>query len=66
VVHRTLRRLRRPDRRLWLRRVEIHTGADHLFDSFLSRLWNRRDDQYGAQNWENRTRFVREVLAAVA
>ena len=45
--------------------VEIHTGADHLFDSFLSRFWNRRDDQYGAQNWENRTRFVREVLAAV-
>jgi len=45
--------------------VEIHTGADHLFDTFLSRFWNRRDDQYGPQNWENRTRFVREVLAAV-
>ena len=45
--------------------VEIHTGADHLFDTFLSRFWNRRDDQYGAQNWENRTRFVREVIAAV-
>ncbi len=45
--------------------VEIHTGADHLFDSFLSRFWNRREDEYGCQNWENRTRFVREVLAAV-
>ena len=45
--------------------VEIHTGADHLFDTFLSRFWNRRDDEYGAQNWENRTRFVREVIEAV-
>ncbi len=45
--------------------VEIHTGADHLFDTFLSRFWNRRDDQYGPQNWENRTRFVREVIEAV-
>jgi 2,4-dienoyl-CoA reductase-like NADH-dependent reductase (Old Yellow Enzyme family)/thioredoxin reductase len=45
--------------------VEIHAGADHLLDTFLSRFWNRRDDQYGAQNWENRTRFLLEIIAAV-
>jgi 2,4-dienoyl-CoA reductase (NADPH2) len=45
--------------------VEIHTGADHLFDTFLSRFWNRREDEYGPQNWDNRTRFTREVIAAV-
>jgi 2,4-dienoyl-CoA reductase (NADPH2) len=45
--------------------VEINAAADHLFHSFLSRFWNRRDDQYGAQNWENRTRFIREVIEAM-
>lgn len=45
--------------------VEIHAGADHLFDTFLSRFWNRRDDEYGAQNWENRTRFLLETISAV-
>ena len=45
--------------------VEIHTGADHLFDSFLSRFWNRRDDIYGPQSMENRTRFVLDTIEAV-
>ena len=45
--------------------VEIHAGADHLFDSFLSRFWNRRDDVYGPQSWENRTRFVLAVIKEV-
>jgi 2,4-dienoyl-CoA reductase (NADPH2) len=45
--------------------VEINAAADHLFHSFLSRFWNRRDDEYGPQNWENRTRFIREVIEAM-
>lgn len=45
--------------------VEIHAGADHLFDTFLSRFWNRRDDIYGPQNWENRTRFLLDTIKAV-
>jgi 2,4-dienoyl-CoA reductase-like NADH-dependent reductase (Old Yellow Enzyme family)/thioredoxin reductase len=45
--------------------VEIHAGADHLLDTFLSRFWNRRDDIYGAQNWENRTRFLLQIIEAV-
>jgi 2,4-dienoyl-CoA reductase (NADPH2) len=45
--------------------LELHTGADHLFNSFLSRFWNRRDDMYGAQNWENRTRFTLAVIREI-
>jgi len=45
--------------------VEIHAGADHLFDTFLSRFWNRRDDIYGPQSMENRTRFILAVIKEV-
>lgn len=45
--------------------LEINAAADHLFHSFLSRFWNRRDDIYGPQSLENRTRFVLEVIAAI-
>lgn len=45
--------------------VEVHTGADHLFNSFLSRFWNKRDDKYGPQNLENRTRFVVQVIKEI-
>jgi 2,4-dienoyl-CoA reductase (NADPH2) len=45
--------------------LELHTGADHLFDSFLSRFWNRRDDIYGPQSMENRTRFVLAVIKEI-
>ena len=45
--------------------LEVHAGADHLFASFLSRYWNRRDDQYGPQTLENRMRFVVEVIREI-
>ena len=45
--------------------IEVHAGADHLFHSFLSRFWNRRDDRYGPQNMENRTRFVVQVIKEI-
>ncbi|MGA2108680.1 MAG: FAD-dependent oxidoreductase [Syntrophorhabdales bacterium] len=45
--------------------IEVHAGADHLFHSFLSRFWNRRDDKYGPQNMENRTRFVVQVIKEI-
>jgi NADPH-dependent 2,4-dienoyl-CoA reductase/sulfur reductase-like enzyme len=28
----------------------------------LSRIWNKRTDEYGAQNYENRTRFLRRCV----
>ena len=42
---------------------EINHGTCHQGNTFLSRVWNRRDDEYGPQNYENRTRFLRSILA---
>jgi 2,4-dienoyl-CoA reductase (NADPH2) len=42
--------------------IEINAAADHLFHSFLSRYWNKRDDKYGPQSMENRTRFIVDVI----
>lgn len=42
--------------------LEINADADHLFHSFISRYWNRRDDEYGPQSMENRMRFVVNVI----
>lgn len=44
--------------------VEIHAAHGYLLHQFLSPLSNLRTDAYGG-NFENRTRLVREVVAAV-
>lgn len=44
--------------------VELHAAHGYLIGQFLSPLTNRREDGYGGP-LENRTRFLREVLAAV-
>jgi 2,4-dienoyl-CoA reductase-like NADH-dependent reductase (Old Yellow Enzyme family) len=44
--------------------VEIHAGHGYLPCQFLSPLTNRRSDDYGG-NLGGRSRFLREVLAAV-
>lgn len=44
--------------------VEIHAGHGYLIHEFLSPLSNRRSDRYGG-SFENRTRLLLEVLAAV-
>jgi 2,4-dienoyl-CoA reductase-like NADH-dependent reductase (Old Yellow Enzyme family) len=44
--------------------VEIHAAHGYLLHQFLSPLSNRRQDAYGG-GFENRTRLVREVVAAV-
>jgi 2,4-dienoyl-CoA reductase-like NADH-dependent reductase (Old Yellow Enzyme family) len=44
--------------------VEISGAHGHMFHQFLSPWSNRRDDEYGG-NWENRVRFVAEVVAAL-
>ncbi|MGA3128781.1 MAG: FAD-dependent oxidoreductase [Candidatus Korobacteraceae bacterium] len=43
--------------------VEINHGTCHQGNTFLSRVWNKREDEYGAQNFENRTRFLRNCIA---
>ena len=44
--------------------VEIHAGHGYLLSNFLTPLFNRRTDEYGG-SFENRTRFVLQVVAAV-
>ena len=43
--------------------VEIHAAHGYLISGFLSRQWNRRDDEYGGP-LENRARLMCEVIAA--
>ncbi len=43
--------------------VEIHSAHGYLLHEFLSPISNQRKDEYGG-NFENRTRFLREVVSA--
>jgi 2,4-dienoyl-CoA reductase (NADPH2) len=45
--------------------VEINHGTCHQGNTFLSRVWNKRDDEYGPQSFENRTRFIRRIIQEV-
>ncbi|QHF45938.1 alkene reductase [Pseudomonas sp. S35] len=45
--------------------VELHAASGYLPEQFLSSASNQRDDQYGG-SVENRSRFVLEVLKAMA
>jgi 2,4-dienoyl-CoA reductase (NADPH2) len=42
---------------------EINHGTCHQGNTFLSRIWNRREDEYGPQTYENRTRFLRNIIS---
>ncbi|MEO8051698.1 MAG: NADH:flavin oxidoreductase/NADH oxidase [Acidobacteriota bacterium] len=44
--------------------LEIHGAHGYLANEFLSPLANRRDDEYGG-SFENRIRFLLEIIAAV-
>jgi 2,4-dienoyl-CoA reductase (NADPH2) len=41
---------------------EINHATAHQGNTFLSRIWNKRDDEYGPQSYENRTRFIRNII----
>lgn len=41
---------------------EMNHGTAHQGNTFLSRIWNKRTDEYGPQNHENRTRFLRRCI----
>ena len=45
--------------------VEINSAGNNLGVSFLSRSRNDRDDEYGGQSMENRTRFLVECIKAI-
>ncbi len=42
--------------------IEINAASTHLFHSFLSPFWNRRQDAYGSGSLENRARFLVETI----
>lgn len=45
--------------------VEINSSTCHLLNSFLSRYWNKRRDDYGIDTLENRSRIVVEIIRAI-
>lgn len=45
--------------------VEIHAANGYFLNSFLSPIWNHRDDEYGWEDVENRTRIHREIIQAI-
>ncbi len=45
--------------------VEVNGSSTHLINSFLSPGWNRRQDEYGCQSLENRSRFLAEIIAGI-
>ncbi len=42
--------------------VEINSSSNHLLASFLSRMWNKRQDAYGGQSLASRSRFLLAIL----
>ena len=45
--------------------VEVHAAHSYFMASFLTRVWNKRKDEYGIDSYENRTRLVREIMQGV-
>ncbi len=45
--------------------VEINGGTCHQINTFLSRVWNKRDDEYGPQSIENRSRFMCNIVREI-
>ena len=45
--------------------VEINSSCSHLFHTFLSPFWNKRQDAYGCTSIENRTRFLTETIREI-
>ncbi len=41
---------------------EINHGTAHQGNTFLSRIWNKREDEYGPRSYEDRTRFIRNII----
>ncbi|NLX20789.1 MAG: FAD-dependent oxidoreductase [Phycisphaerae bacterium] len=45
--------------------AEINAGCNHLFGTFLSRAWNKREDEYGYASLEDRSRFIVELIGEI-
>jgi 2,4-dienoyl-CoA reductase (NADPH2) len=45
--------------------VEINGSACHQINTFLSRVWNKREDEYGYQTLGNRSRFMGDIVREI-
>ena len=45
--------------------VEINAAGNNIGQSFFSRMRNEREDEYGPQSFENRARFVCEMVQRI-
>lgn len=45
--------------------VEINAAGNNIGQAFFSRMRNARDDEYGPQSFENRARFVSEIIQGI-
>lgn len=45
--------------------IEINAAGNNINQAFLSRNRNARTDEYGTQSFENRTRFISEIIAGI-
>ena len=45
--------------------VEINAAGNNIGQAFFSRQRNHRDDEYGPQSFENRARFVGEIITGI-
>jgi len=45
--------------------VEIHAAHTYLLASFFTRVWNKRDDEFGPQSAASRTKIVRNIIAKI-
>jgi len=45
--------------------VEVNGGTCHQINTFLSRVWNKREDEYGPQSIENRARFMTDIVREI-
>ena len=52
-------------RRAGLDGTELNGACNHLLNSFLSRAWNTRVDEYGPQTIENRTRLFVQIIREI-
>lgn len=44
--------------------IEVHAHAGYLVDQFMSKVWNKREDEYGGSP-ENRMRFAIEIVQSI-
>jgi 2,4-dienoyl-CoA reductase (NADPH2) len=45
--------------------TELNGACNHLLNSFLSRAWNKRQDEYGCQSMETRARIFIEIIKEI-